>query len=140
MTQATLPSAGADELRQGASRALARHAATLRYEALPPAVVALTKQCILDTLGVTVGASTLDPVADTILDFVTEMGGAPESSILGFGGKAPAAWAATTSAAWSPARPPTSSRWTRAGCPTPAPAATRWPRSSSPPGRSRWIR
>jgi 2-methylcitrate dehydratase PrpD len=57
-------------------------------------VVELTKQCILDTLGVMIGASGLDPAARTVFDLVAEMGGAAESSILGFGGKAPAPWAA----------------------------------------------
>ncbi len=77
----------------GATRRLARHAATLRYEALPPAVVELTKQCVLDTLGVTIGASSLSPEARIVVDYVRDLGGKPESTVLGFGGKAPAPWA-----------------------------------------------
>jgi 2-methylcitrate dehydratase PrpD len=77
----------------GATRRLARHAATLRYEALPPAVVELTKQCVLDTLGVTIGASSLAPEAKIVADYVRDLGGKPESTVLGFGGKAPAPWA-----------------------------------------------
>ena len=48
---------GAMERGRGVTRRLARHAATLRYEALPPALVDMTKQCVLDTLGVAIGAS-----------------------------------------------------------------------------------
>jgi 2-methylcitrate dehydratase PrpD len=77
-----------------ATRKLARHAATLRYEALPRALVDLTKQCVLDTLGVSIGASTIAPEAKIVADYVRDMGGKAESTILGFGGKAPAPWAA----------------------------------------------
>lgn len=77
----------------GATRALARHAASLQYAALPAALVELTKQCVLDTLGVSIGASTLAPEAKLVHRYVAEIGGKPESTLLGFGGKAPAAWA-----------------------------------------------
>ncbi len=78
----------------GVTRALARHAATLQYEALPPALVDLIKQCVMDTLGVSIGASTLAPEAAILDAYVADMGGKPEATILGFGSKAPAAWAA----------------------------------------------
>ena len=77
----------------GATRALAQHAASLSYDALPPALVEITKQCVLDTLGVAIGASTLAPEAKLVHGYVKKLGGAPESTILGFGGKAPAPWA-----------------------------------------------
>ena len=77
----------------GATRKLARHAATLAFDALPPAMVELTKQCVLDTLGVCLGATTLAPEARIVTDYVHDLGGKPESSVLGFGGKAPAPWA-----------------------------------------------
>ena len=76
------------------TRRLARHAATLQYEALPPALVDLLKQCVLDTLGVSIGASTLAPEAAILADYVKDLGGKPEATVLGFGGKAPAPWAA----------------------------------------------
>jgi 2-methylcitrate dehydratase PrpD len=44
---------------KGITRKLARHAATLRYDALPPALVEMIKQCVLDTFGVSIGASTM---------------------------------------------------------------------------------
>ncbi len=85
---------GAVERGKGVTLQLARHAASLRYEALPPALVELTKQCVLDTLGVSIGASTLAPEAAILADYVREQGGRPEATLLGFGGKAPAPLAA----------------------------------------------
>lgn len=79
---------------QNATRNLARYAASLKYEALPPALVELMKQCVLDTLGVSIGASGMAPEGRIAYEYVREMGGRPESTIFGFGGKAPAAWAA----------------------------------------------
>src|SRR3972149_2824301 len=75
-----------------ATRKLARYAATLRYDALPTALVELTKRCVLDTLGVCIGASTRPPEGKIVAEYVQELGGKPESTILGFGGKAPAPW------------------------------------------------
>ena len=77
-----------------ASRKLARHAATLRYEAIPNALLELTKQCVLDTLGVAIGASGIADEAKLVHDYVRDLGGKAESTIWGFGGKAPAPWAA----------------------------------------------
>src|SRR5688572_14293574 len=82
------------ELANGATRRLAEYAAALQYEQLPAELIELTKRCILDTLGVTAGASALAPEARMTFEYVTELGGKPEASMLGFGGKAPAAWAA----------------------------------------------
>lgn len=50
----------------------------------------MIKQCVLDTLGVSIGASTLAPEARILAGHVTEQGGKPEATLLGFGGKAPA--------------------------------------------------
>src|SRR3954464_9690173 len=71
--------------KNGATRRLAEHAAGLRYEALPAELVELTKRCILDTLGVCIGASTLAPEAKLLDTYVKGLGGRPESSVLGFG-------------------------------------------------------
>jgi 2-methylcitrate dehydratase PrpD len=78
----------------GVTRKLARHAATLRHDALPPVLVEMIKQCVLDTLGVSIGASTLAPEAGILAEYVREQGGKPEATLLGFGGKAPAPWTA----------------------------------------------
>jgi 2-methylcitrate dehydratase PrpD len=77
----------------GVTRALAEHASSLAYDALPAPLVERIKQCVLDTLGVSIGASTLAEEAKIVVDYVRELGGKPESRILGFGGMAPAAWA-----------------------------------------------
>jgi 2-methylcitrate dehydratase PrpD len=76
-----------------ATRKLARHAANCPYEALPSALVELTKLCVLDTLGVSLGATTLAPEARMVTDYVKDFGGNPESTLIGFGGKAPTPWA-----------------------------------------------
>ena len=68
---------------EGATRALARHAVTLRYDALPAALVELIKQCVLDTLGVAIGASGLAPEAQLVADYVRDMDGKPESTLWG---------------------------------------------------------
>jgi len=78
----------------GATRALAQHAATLQFDALPAALVAMLKQCVLDTLGVAIGASGLAPEAKILADYVGEFGGKADSTLLGFGTQAPASWAA----------------------------------------------
>src|SRR5215213_9171915 len=56
------------------TRALAAHAAELRFEALPAALVTLIKQCVLDTLGVAIGATTLADEAKVVADYVIELG------------------------------------------------------------------
>lgn len=80
--------------REDAGRTLARYAATLAFEALPPAVVHVTKQCILDTLGTTLAASTLAPEAPMFHDYVRDIGGNPDCTLIGYGEKAPAQMAA----------------------------------------------
>ena len=78
---------------QGATRKLAVHAAGLRYDDLPANLVELIKQCVLDTLGVIIGASGIADEGRIVADYVRDLGGKPESTLLGFGGKAPAPWA-----------------------------------------------
>lgn len=78
----------------GVTRGIAQHAASLTFEALPRELVDLIKQIVLDTLGVSIGASGLAPEARIVAEYVEALGGRPESSVLGFGFKAPAPWAA----------------------------------------------
>src|ERR1041384_2322574 len=78
----------------GATRQISECAAALTYDALPPKLVELTQQLILDTLAVAGRASGLPPKARILADYVEALGGRPESSVLGFGSKAPAPWAA----------------------------------------------
>ena len=79
---------------QNATQTLAEYAAAIEYEALPTALVALIKQCVLDTLGVVIGATSLASEARIVADYVTDLGGREESTVLGYGRKVPAAWAA----------------------------------------------
>ncbi|MES2564603.1 MAG: MmgE/PrpD family protein [Pseudomonadota bacterium] len=77
----------------GPTARFAHHAATLRYEDLPPALVHLIKQCVLDTFGVAIAATTLSPEAKIVADYVDDLGGKPTATVWGFGRKAPAPWA-----------------------------------------------
>jgi 2-methylcitrate dehydratase PrpD len=77
----------------GVTREIAQHAASLAFDALPAELVDLIKEIVLDTLGVAIGASGLAPEARVIADYVEELGGRPESTVFGFGFKAPAPWA-----------------------------------------------
>lgn len=79
--------------RVSPTRVFARHAATLRYEDLPKPLVTLLKQCVLDTLGVSIAASTLAPEADIVKNYVNALGGNGVATLWGYGGKAPAPWA-----------------------------------------------
>ena len=78
----------------GVTRLISEQAASLAYEALPRELVELIKQIVLDTLGVAIGASGLAPEARIVAEYVQALGGRPESTVFGFGLKAPAAWAA----------------------------------------------
>lgn len=71
----------------------AAHASTLRFEELPKPLVHLLKQCVLDTLGVSIAASTLAPEADIVANYVQALGGNGTATLWGYGGKAPAPWA-----------------------------------------------
>ena len=82
---------GAASAGAGATARMAAHVASLAYDDLPGELVALLKQCVLDTLGVSIAASTLAPEARILRDYVSESGGAQVATIWGFGGKAPAA-------------------------------------------------
>src|SRR5438477_11529505 len=78
----------------GVTRVMAQHAASLAFDALPGSLVDLSKQIVLDTLGVAIGASGLAPEARIVADYAEALGGHPESTVFGFGFKAPAPWAA----------------------------------------------
>ena len=67
--------------------------ARTRYADLPPAAVDAAKKSILDTLGVILAASGVEPAVRGVIDLVRESGGPPESSVLGFGGRASAVMA-----------------------------------------------
>ena len=71
----------------------AEHAATLRYEDLSDAAREAVKKSLLDTLGVALAASGLEPATEGAMAIVREAGGAGQATLL-TGGKAPAVMAA----------------------------------------------
>ncbi|MDO9433959.1 MmgE/PrpD family protein [Hydrogenophaga sp.] len=74
-------------------QAFAAFAANCRYEDLSPEAIDGAKKSILDTLGVMLAATGVEPAVRGVAELVQECGGAPEASILGFGGRAPAVMA-----------------------------------------------
>ena len=88
-----MPDTGPNAELRDSSALLAHHAATLKFEAILPEVVKLTKQCVLDVLGVIIGATTLAPESKIVHDFVRDQGGGQDATLLGFGGKSSLAWA-----------------------------------------------
>lgn len=65
-----------------------------RFEDIPENAVEAAKKSILDTLGVVLAASGVEPAVRGLAKVVMESGGTAESTVLGFGGRAPAMMAA----------------------------------------------
>jgi 2-methylcitrate dehydratase PrpD len=80
---------------------LAEFASTTGYDVLPKNVVEQTKMILLDTIGVMLGATTLEEAVMPVIDLVKEGGGKEESTIIGFGGKVPCWMAAFANGALS---------------------------------------
>lgn len=80
---------------------IARNIAVTNYSAIPKEAVESTKRSILDTLGLMVAGSGIEPKCRDIVEFVKDVGGRKESSILVFGGKVPAMMAAFANGAMS---------------------------------------
>lgn len=76
------------------SHDFARFAALTRFSDLPPGAIEAAKKSILDTVGVMLGASGMEPAVRPIIDLVSEAGGKAEATVLGFGHRLPAAAAA----------------------------------------------
>ncbi len=72
-----------------AAAELARFVAATHYQHLPDAVRDMAKRCLLDTLGVTVAASTRGIGHQQLHRMIQHTGGLGESSVLGFGSRAP---------------------------------------------------
>lgn len=81
-----------------AAWALARYATDLKYEDLPPEVVANAKRRILDTLGTALGGYN-SPSITVLREVVVSEGGAPEATIIGSGQKTNASNAAMVNGA-----------------------------------------
>jgi 2-methylcitrate dehydratase PrpD len=65
-----------------------------RYSDLPADAIDAAKKSILDTLGVILAASGVEPAVRGVANLIRESGGRPESTVLGFGGRVPAMMAA----------------------------------------------
>lgn len=72
----------------------AEFAATVRYENLTEVAREAAKKSILDTLGVCLAASGMEPAAKAMIDIVRETGGPGQCTLLGFPGQGPALMAA----------------------------------------------
>ncbi|NIF56082.1 MmgE/PrpD family protein [Burkholderia sp. Ax-1724] len=68
--------------------------ANTRYEDLSADAIEGAKKTILDTLGVTLAASGMEPAVRALVELLQQGGGSAESTVLGFGGKLPAISAA----------------------------------------------
>ncbi|MFC2002279.1 MmgE/PrpD family protein [Chloroflexota bacterium] len=77
-----------------AAETFAQYAASLKYEHIPTEVRESTKRSILDTLGVTIAASTQGEGYKELIGLIKDGGGKEESTVIGFGGKVPAWMAA----------------------------------------------
>jgi 2-methylcitrate dehydratase PrpD len=65
----------------GETKALAEFAAKLRYQDIPASVIAITKACVIDTIGVALFGSGL-PWSNSVEDFARHAGGYGSSTIL----------------------------------------------------------
>jgi 2-methylcitrate dehydratase PrpD len=74
--------------------ALAEFAASLRFEDVPPAVARHVKWLLLDTLGVSLAATTLGSGSAEVIEVMRSLGGKPEATILGYPDKVSALHAA----------------------------------------------
>jgi 2-methylcitrate dehydratase PrpD len=76
------------------SQEFANHVVNTRYEKLSSEAVETAKKSILDILGVILAGSGMEPAVRGVADVVLGAAGSAESSVFGFGGKAPAPMAA----------------------------------------------
>ena len=81
-------------MTEAVSSALAHHVVSAQFEDLSPAAVEATRKSLLDALGVSLGASGLGEGCAVFAAQAIACGGKPESTILGFSTKVPAAMAA----------------------------------------------
>src|SRR2546425_11487283 len=78
--------------------ALAERACSVSYEALPEAVRALVRQCVLDYYGVALAGAD-DPLVDILLAELAEAGGAAQARVIGHKARLPALSAALVNGA-----------------------------------------
>jgi 2-methylcitrate dehydratase PrpD len=78
----------------GTTQMLARFGADLRYEDLPSEAVATLKKLFLDTVATALAGTTLGAGCGEVMQVVRAAAGTHESTLIGFGLKAPALTAA----------------------------------------------
>ena len=85
----------------GISYRLARFIAETGYEDIPEAVLETQKKSVLDGIGITLGAATLGDGCRDFVELAVENScqGTGEATVIGFGRKLPAVWAAFANAA-----------------------------------------
>lgn len=71
--------------QMGATETLARFISELRYEDLSPQAIEAAKIGLLDGVGVILAGSTYQPLSAVMANYVRQMGGAPRSSVAGWG-------------------------------------------------------
>ncbi len=83
------------------SRALAEFVADTRCDDIPAHVIENQKKSVLDAIGITLGASTLGDGCREMIAIAEALaaGGRGEATVMGFGKKLPAVWAAFANAA-----------------------------------------
>ncbi|MEZ5101630.1 MAG: MmgE/PrpD family protein [Thermoleophilia bacterium] len=84
----------------GLTLELARRASTLSYDDLPGPVRAVARQCVLDTIGVTLAGAD-DALVRMLLEELVEAGGAEQASVVGHAVRLPALSAALVNGAAS---------------------------------------
>lgn len=88
----------ARDATQGLTGALARACRSFQFESLPPDVIFLGKQCVLDWIGVALAGSG-QPLAEILRAQVLEDGGAPQATLVGSGEAVSASQAALVNGA-----------------------------------------
>jgi len=81
------------------SEELAAHIADTRYESLSRAAAEAAKKSLLDTVGVILAASGMEPAVRPVVELARESGSKAESLLLGFGERIPVAAAALANGA-----------------------------------------
>lgn len=77
----------------------AEFAAHLKYDDIPVPAREAAKKSILDTIGVILAASGMEPAVIAVIEVARESGGAPQACVLGFGDRLPAMMAALANGA-----------------------------------------
>ncbi|MEJ2739426.1 MAG: MmgE/PrpD family protein [Dehalococcoidia bacterium] len=71
------------------TQAISRNIVQTTFEDIPPEAVEATKRSILDTIGVMFPSTTQEKACTALAEIVKEEGGREESTLVGFGSKAP---------------------------------------------------